>query len=832
MNVGGRESLKDFFFMSNRYKSMVLQHISNRTYEAGQMRKIAEDLGVPAEDFNDFQNVVRQLVDAGQVVIGTGEKIALPPMGKVVTGKIRVHEKGFGFIIPDVASAHGDLFVPGGMTGGALSGDRVRADVVKRQGPRDGGKSPFVGSVTEVLERGKSRFVGVLQMRGKLWVVIPDGKILTDPIVVRDPGAKHAPEGAKVVVELTRYPEANATAEGVITEVLGEHGDPGAETLGICRAYGLAESFPDEVVDEARGVVIDYQSAEDSGDSPWFKGRLDLRSTYIITIDPPDAQDYDDAISLEMTDKGMELGVHIADVSAFVKRGGPLDAEALKRGNSAYLPRRVVPMLPEVLSNGICSLQPGVPRLTKSAFITYDDKGAILRRRFANSVIQSAHRLTYIEAQALIDGDLELARKHAKYDGPYTDQLRQALLKMNELATAIRKRRLEAGMIVLDLPEVELIYDDKGSVVDAQPEDTSFTHQLIEAFMVEANEAVAGVFADMDFPLIRRIHPDPGQQDVAELRRFARVAGYTIPENPSRKELQRLLDSVRGKPASKAVHFAVLRTLTKAEYSPEVIGHFALASVHYTHFTSPIRRYPDLTVHRALEALLDLNGSKPIPRAPAARRHLARDLAEDPRCMDHEQLVRMGAQCSATERNAESAERELRSLLVMQLMAKHVGDVYQGTVTGVTNWGVYIQIDKFLVEGLIRLKDLPGSPADRWRLNEFTGSLVAQRSGKRLSVGDSLKVKINQVDLARREMQLLIDNPRALKGPESVTEPAQAAAGPRDDAADLQAVARELLGEAPAGSSGAPRSGKGKSARRGSGKMGKPKKAGKGKRRW
>jgi ribonuclease R len=448
-------------------------------------------------------------------------------------------------------------------------------------------------------------------------------------------------------------------------------------------------------------------------------------------------------------------------VATFVKPGGALDSEAQQRGNSVYLPRVVLPMLPEILSNGICSLQPDVPRLTKSAIITYDASGQVINQRLANSVIQSNHRLTYLEAQALIDDKPDEARKHSRTDTEYSDQLLQHLQWTDMLARIIRKRRLGDGMITLDLPEVSLIFDDQGNVVDAEPEDDAFTHTIIEMFMVEANEAVARTFADLDVPLLRRIHPEPGAADRDELRQFARVAGYNIPANPSRKELQKLLDTVRGKPAARAVHLAILKTLTKAEYSPQLIGHFALASEHYAHFTSPIRRYPDLTVHRVLDALLAAHSDdKPLPRSQKMRKKLANQVKQDGRCLDQEKLVELGRHCSATERNAEAAERELRDLLVMQMLnEKHVGDTFSGTVTGVTGFGVFVQIDKYLVEGLIKTTDLPGARGEQWKLNEHAGSLTAQRSGHSITIGDQFKVQIVKVDLGRREMDLRILEP-------------------------------------------------------------------------
>jgi ribonuclease R len=757
--------------MTDRFKSRVLQHVAHRAYQPQTIRDLADQLGIAPEDRAAFEKSVADLIDAGQVVCGASQTLALPPMGREVSGKFKLNDRGFGFVIPESRNAHGDLFIPVGATAGALTGDLVLATVQHTGGRGPVGKSPYVGKIVRIIERGSSTAVGTLDKRGSAWVVVPDGKAMTDPIVVRDPGAKHAVPGDKVVVDITRYPEGGYLAEGVITQVIGRGGEPDVETDAIIKSFGLPEAFPEAVVENAREIVRNYERNLPS----FIEGRRDLRDTYIITIDPPNAQDYDDAISIQQTPDGIELGVHIADVATFVTPGNPLDDEGYKRGNSVYLPRRVIPMLPEILSNGICSLQPGVPRLTISAFMTYNERGEPTSSRFARSIIHSAHRLTYLEAQFLIDGQPEEARKHAKYDAPYTDQLIATLHEMNSLARTIRKRRLDDGMIVLDLPEVELIHDDTGRVVDAQPEDDSFTHKLIEMFMVEANEAVARVFADLNVPMIRRIHPEPTAHDTTELKAFAHVAGYNIPQNPTRKELQQLLDAVRGTPAAKAVHYAVLRTLTRAQYAPDLIGHFALTSEHYTHFTSPIRRYPDLYVHRALHTLMaELGDRQRVPRDPRQRKTLGARLASHPLIRDEDALRDLGRHCSGTERNAETAERELRNLLVMQLLSQHLGEDYPGTVTGVTSFGIYVQIDKYLVEGMIRTADLPGGPAEQWRMNKITGAMVAQRSGRVLNIGDQLTVRIIKVDLSRREMDLMIIQHRA----GGVSKPMLKAGGP------------------------------------------------------
>ena len=744
----------------DRYSRRILNHLADTRYEPRTTRELARDLSVPDEDFNEFRRAVEQLVEADQLVLGAADTVALPPPGSELTGVFRKHERGFGFVIPDELNAHGDLFIPPGNTEDAMTGDRVRCKV-RREKRRGGGpRSPYVGRIVEVIQRSDRRYVGTLEKQGKKHFVNVDGKALPDAVLIRDPRAKNAKPGDKVVIDLVEYPGDGQQAEGVILEVLGDAGEPDVETQAVMRAFGLAEKFDADVIESARSA-----SRRLDPDDPAADEREDLRDLLITTIDPPDAKDYDDAISVRRLDAkresdgaAWELGVHIADVAHFVDAGSPLDQEAYERGNSTYLPRKVVPMLPELLSNGVCSLQEGVDRLTKTAFIRYDAKGKVVGERFCRSIIKSAKRMTYLEAQAVIDDDLKAARKHAFGEATYPREVIAQLKHMNELAKTIRKRRLDGGMIVLGLPEVELIFDDAGRVVDAEPEDDAFTHTIIEMFMVEANEAAARLFSRLDVPMVRRVHPDPDAHDVSELRQFARVAGYNIPMRPSRRELQQLLDSVRGKPAQHAVHIAVLRTLSKAEYAPQPIGHFALASEDYTHFTSPIRRYPDFIVHRSIDAYLDAAAALGVDGVPGKkqRRKLAEALIHDDRVPDLDKLVQFGKHCSHTERNSEEAERELRKYLVLELMASKLGEDFAGTVSGVIGRGVFVQIDRYLVDGFVPVAELPGSRDERYKLNHTTGALVAQRSGKTIQIGDTFTVRIAKVDLPSRQMELVV----------------------------------------------------------------------------
>jgi ribonuclease R len=531
--------------------------------------------------------------------------------------------------------------------------------------------------------------------------------------------------------------------------VLGEAGRPDVETRAVMDVFGLVDGFPEEALDEAREATRRFDREQHG---PW-EDREDLVGQLIFTIDPPDARDFDDAISIRH-DAGRdewELGVHIADVAHWVKPGSALDECAKDRGNSVYLPRHVVPMLPEVLSNGICSLQEGVNRFCKSVFITFDGKGRPVAHRVSATVIRSRKRFTYIEAQAVIDGDLGRAREHAKTETAYDPDLVDALRLSNRLATVLRERRRADGMISLNLPEVDLAFDDAGHVTGVEREDTSFTHTLIEMFMVEANEALARTFSDLNLPLLRRIHPEPAFGDLEELRTFARIAKYRLPEEPTRRDLQALLQATAEGESARAIHFAVLRTLSKATYSPALVGHYAL--------TSPIRRYPDLTVHRALAAYLDAteNGTATGGRK---RRDLAHRLEADDRVMDESTLVKIGTHCSETERNAEDAERDLRTFLVLQYLKEHrMADTFDALVTGLSGTTlVFLSLEEILAEGVARVSELPAGMqrADRWILNELTGRLVAPRSGVSIGLGDRVQVNIAMIDLAARRMDLTV----------------------------------------------------------------------------
>ncbi|MFN0131859.1 MAG: ribonuclease R family protein [Phycisphaerales bacterium] len=776
--------------MPLRFKRRLLDHLQHRSYTPRKLEDLARDLGIDDAEGDDFAQAIDDMADEGTLEITDNGLVRLPSVGQQggeVEGTFKRNPKGFGFVSTDDPMHEGDLYIAAELTGEALTGDRVRVRILRDKRFKGGGagiggaggRSPYVGEIIEVLERKRAQFTGELRKQGAQWLCFPDGRELHDPIIVRDAESKNAKVGDKIVIELVEYPSSGpmGTAmlgEGVVVRVLGKSGEPDVETQAVIAAFGLPGEFPAACVDDARAAAAQFDAEikalreaprdadrqmQPDGES---LARLDLTDDFIITIDPPDAKDYDDAISIRRTDDGWELGVHIADVAHFIDPGSALDEEAKERGNSVYLPRLVIPMLPEVLSNGICSLQEAVPRFCKSSFMNYDRRGNIRGEGVASTLIKSAKRLTYLEAQALIDGNREEAKRHAKTEPNYTDQLVHTLREMDALAKAIQKRRHDQGMISLELPDVVLIFDENGRVIDAEREDDAFTHTLIEMFMVEANEVLARLFEKVNVPLLRRVHPEPTPGNVDDMRKAAKVAGFVIPPNPTREQLQSLLDATRGTPAARAVHMAVLRTLTRAEYSPALVGHFALASAAYAHFTSPIRRYADLTVHRALaEYLRRTDNGRRRPRSDGDLIRLGKVLVESPNCPDEPTLVLIGRHITVTEENAEDAERQLRQFLVLQLLAQHVGESFKGVVTGVNQRGVFVQIDKYLADGMIKVADLPGdvtrsNAPPMWKVDQRTGALVDQRSGRSFNMGDTVMVKIAQVDLARRQMDLVL----------------------------------------------------------------------------
>ncbi|MBL7139784.1 MAG: ribonuclease R [Planctomycetes bacterium] len=720
-------------------RDKILAHMQSHHYRPMRLRRLARFFDVAEEDYSAFRSLVKQLIREGEIEPVRGhlqlpgerpsEKPARRPGDRTVEGRFSLSQRGFGFVEPadkDGPTAGEDLFIPPGATRDAVTGDTVLAEV---QGKGDRG---YYGRLLEVKERGHLTFVGTVLETDAGPVVRPDGNILFHDFAVPDAASAGARAKDKVVFEVITYGLRGEPGQAIITEVLGHRGDPGVDTLAVIRQFNLPDEFSEAALDEARGAAgrINEQA---------LAGRRDLSAETIITIDPDDARDYDDAISLtDGPDGAVTLGVHIADVAHFVPLGSPLDAEAYERGTSVYLPTTVVPMLPEMLSNGACSLQEGRTRLTKSVFITFDPDGEPGRVELCNSFIRSTRRLTYGQAQDALDG------KTGGLDPGVLDLLR----RMDALARRLLERRRGLGYLELDLPEVDLEFNDEGRVVAAHPEDASFTHRIIEMFMIEANEAVARELDGARITCMRRVHPEPDDEASEELQHFAASVGQRLGDATDRRELQRLLNRVRGKPEAYGVHLAVLRSLQKAEYRVERLGHYALGSDAYCHFTSPIRRYPDLTVHRAVEALLA--GAGDAGRGGKHRRDRGAEagtpkLAEAP-------LEEAAAHCSRTERRAEAAERELTKVKLLEYLQGRVGDTFTGVITGVQEFGVFVENPNLLIDGLVRLASLTD---DAYHFDRKRWALVGRRTKKVLRVGTTLDVRIAAVDISKRQLDLV-----------------------------------------------------------------------------
>ena len=701
--------------MAEVYKKKIIGLLKHADYQPVKLGQLAKTLGVDAERYPYFKEAFDQLRGAGHIVMGTGNLVSLPSLAGEIVGTFRANPKGFGFIVPREANSHGDLFVPPSATGDAMTGDIVVAKV-RRQGMR-AGQTRYSGEIIEILERAQNRFVGTLAKHAEGWLVQPDGSSFVEPISVDDVTAKNAKAKDKVVVEMLTYPTAECIGRGVIIEVLGRAGQYDTEIKSIVHQYHLPGEFDGKCIEQARQAATEFNP-----DRPGK--REDITDKVVITIDPPDAKDFDDAISLEKDGEGnWVLGVHIADVSAFVTGDSPLDIEAKARGNSVYLPGKTIPMLPEVLSNGICSLQPDQKRFAKSAYLTYDQNGRIVSRRFANSIIRSTQRLTYQQADKALKGRTKGVKSEVV-----------ALLKnMEALSRAIEQRRTENGMIHLDLPETELVMDKSGRVVDAHPADDSYPHTIIEMFMVEANDAVASLLDKLNVAFIRRIHPEPDALTLKNLAVLIKAFGFTLPRSPDRAAIQSLLAAVKGRDCSFAVNLAVLRSFEKAQYSPLHIGHYALASTHYCHFTSPIRRYADLIVHRMLDAYLQ------------NRLDQAKDISAG---VD---LTEIGKHITFTEERADNAERELTAVLILQMLSNRIGEDLACVTTGLTGFGVFVQSRKFGIDGLIRMEDLG---PDQWKFDKRTQSILGLRSGHSIRLGQSLNARIVSVNVPARQLNL------------------------------------------------------------------------------
>ncbi|MDO4571277.1 MAG: VacB/RNase II family 3'-5' exoribonuclease [Planctomycetia bacterium] len=740
-------------------RESILQWIARPQYVPVKAVLLAQQIGIIKEDFKDFQKLVRRMRKQGLLRVGPGHLIYPLPetmrsAGQIV-GYFKRHAEGYGFVReillhPDMESLGDDpddIYIPPGKAQDAASGDFVavaldRNSAAKGRGSfRGRGRS---GAIERILERARHSFVGVYsEGSGDGWVEV-DGKIFADPIRICDAKANLVKDGDQVVIEMLRFPSAWRCGEGVITEVLGARGDVKTETLAIIRQYNLPEHFSDAEIAEARRQVelfAQWESdnaallGEQSGDLPesesenlgnsesadekWSAdGRRNLIDLYTITIDPADARDFDDAISIEALPNGnIRLAVHIADVSHFVQPDTQLDHTAYTRGNSVYLPDRVIPMLPEILSNGIASLQPNRIRFAKTVFQTFNSKGLCLDVEICDSLICSNARLNYEQVDRFFAGEKEGL--------PF--EVESALSQFRILAKILRERRQKRGKLEMNLPEIRLVLDLDGNVVGVRQEENTESHQMIEEFMVSANEAVAQALVEADSNLMRRVHRPPTPLKLDALADFLESLGIFMDNSADRFELQRILEKTAGTPKEYAVHQAILRAMQRAEYSPEEEGHYALASDCYCHFTSPIRRYADLTIHRQIENYI---------------------LGTSPK-RNFRKIYDEGRHLSFCEQNAEEAERELTRIKMIRFFSSRNEMELEARIVGVVNYGFFVQCIDYPLSGLVSVRSLP---PDRYRLNVRSQTLAGFHEGNAFRLGDKVRVQISNINPDRREI--------------------------------------------------------------------------------
>ena len=730
-------------------QARILEALSSKGYSPVKTKVLAQRLGLTKANLAELRHALRSLEKQGRIEFGRNHTLRLVGPHGTVVGTFRRTSDGDGFVRPKTGP---EIRVREHESLDAATGDEVLVRLTRK--PAHGGKPS--GAIVRILERATNQFVGTYFERDGEGAVRVDGTVFTHSVSVGDPGAKGAKPGDVVVFEMMQFPAAGERGEGVITEILGPRGKPGVDTLSVIRAFGLPDEFPADVLAEAREMASLFDEDE-------LLGREDFTRDLTITIDPATARDFDDAVSLtreEQTGHWL-LSVHIADVSHFAPPGSSLDREARKRGTSVYLPQRVLPMFPELISNGLASLQQSKVRYVKSVQIEFNAHGQKISARFANGAIRNKRRLTYEEVSAILakhplgehadkKGHAPRAAKahghkesktptvssknqeaHASRTATPSEEIVAMLLQMRELALILRARRRKRGALELDMPEAELEYDDDGRVIGAHFASHDISHQIIEEFMLAANEAVAEHLGEQDLAFLRRVHPAPDPTKLQRFAEFARLLGYRIDLHRDRFALQRVLEESAPNPERFAVHFALLRSLKQAVYSPKDEGHYALASQDYCHFTSPIRRYPDLTVHRLLGRWL--------------KAHRA--------ASDETELETLGEHCSRTERRAETAERELVKLKLLMYMSNRLGEKMPAVITGVADYGFFAQAEQFPVEGLVHISSLTD---DYYFYDEDSHTLHGRRTRRRFRLGDRVRVEVARVDVNRRQMDFRV----------------------------------------------------------------------------
>lgn len=706
-----REDLLEFM-KETAYKPMTYNEL-NRHFQTEN-----------AEEFKQFLKLLNELEGEGLILRTRNDRYGVPERMNLLRGKLQAHAKGFGFLIPEDRD-HPDVYIHANDMGTAMNGDIVLVRINSKS--RDGGR--LEGEVVRVVSRGNTQIVGLFQSHEEYGFVIPDDKRVIRDIFVPKHSFHGAMDGHKVVVKIVNYPEGRAAAEGEVIEILGHKNDPGIDILSIIRKHQLPETFPDEVMAEAEAVPDTIAEEE-------LKGRRDLRHKRIVTIDGEDAKDLDDAVNVELLPNGHYLlGVHIADVSYYVKEGSALDREAYNRGCSVYLVDRVIPMLPHRLSNGICSLNPQVDRLTMSCEMEFDENANLVRHDIFTSVIRTCERMTYTNVRKLLTEEELEPELQAKYSYLLGD-----FRLMEELAMKLRAKRMRRGAIDFDFQESKVLVDENGKPTDIVKRERSIAEMIIEEFMLAANETVAEHFHWLKVPFLYRIHEEPDAEKLQHFLEFITNFGYVVRGKGNTvhpRALQTLLEEIKGKKEETVISTVMLRSMKQAKYDSQSLGHYGLAAEFYSHFTSPIRRYPDLVIHRVIREVLDSG--------------VLTDERQDYLASRMDDIAR---QSSERERVAVDAERETESLKKAQFMLDKVGEEFDGIISSVTSFGLFVELDN-TVEGLIHLSNLTD---DYYHFHEAQHALIGERTSRIYRLGDEVKVRVSRVNMDERTIDFEMVN--------------------------------------------------------------------------
>jgi len=702
-------------------KRKIIDLVREKSAHPMKIKELAKELAIPANQYRYFRKTVKDLLESGELVRLKRGRIGLASEMDIRVGPVSVTRSGTGFLL--VEGDGEDIFIPAARLGTALDGDTVMVKMTGRLVDRP------TGTVIKIVERAKRNIVGVFHKGRHFSFVQPDSKRIHRDIYIPSDETKGSKEGEKVVAVITLWDDPHLNPEGRITERIGFPGRPGVDMLTVIKSYSFPEQFPDEVISEA-----EIASAKLTDDE--LSRRVDLTRQCVYTIDPADAKDHDDAISVEKTVDGYRLYVHIADVSFYVDEGTRLDREAFGRGNSVYLPGMVIPMLPEILSNDVCSLKPNRKRLAHTVVIDFDKKGKALKWYLEDTVIKSRAKLAYEEVQEFFDSGVATPKMKKAADN---------LTLARRLAFLINKRRFADGSLDFDLPESKIILNKQGEVLELGHKVRLESHRLVEEFMLAANRAVALEVFRKAQPFLYRVHDRPDIEKMNEFSYMMKRLGYSFSVSPNLKPIAfaRFLESVKDAPQEDFINELMLRSMKKAVYQRKNIGHFGLAFNHYTHFTSPIRRYPDLVVHRLLRKL---KGDK---YPPAYARRVSGFIDS------------VGKHCSATEREAEAAEREAVKIKQLSYMSRHVGDHFDGVVSGVMPHGFFVRLDNMGVEGMVRMSTIDD---DYYQFDAKRYRVVGRRTGRTFQLGDKIKIGVMRVDTVANEMDLFLVEPPKKKG--------------------------------------------------------------------